>query len=97
VAREAAPHPRPVEHAFLTPDERATLTSAPWTTHTAFNPTTKSGISNRHLVPLETDATSTKQTPPHTSNRPKTPSFLNSLSRLFTPQISSPNSEVTHR
>jgi hypothetical protein len=89
VAREAAPS------LLLTPDERATLTSAPSSTHNAFNPTTKSAISNRHLVPLETLATSTKQTPHHISNRPKTPTFLNSISRLFTPQKFSPNSEAT--
>jgi hypothetical protein len=89
VAREAAP-----SHLLLTPDERATLTSAP---SSAFNPTTKSGVSNRHLVSLETRATSTKQTQPHIPNRPKSPTFLNSRSRLFSPQHPSPISEVTHR
>jgi hypothetical protein len=79
---------------LLTPDERATLTLAP---SSAFNPTTKSGISNRHLVPLETYATSTKCSPAAVSNRPKTPTFLNTLSRLFTPQTSSPKMETTHR
>jgi hypothetical protein len=95
-AREAAPSPRPVEHAFLTPDELSTLTEAPISALDAFNPTTKTDISNRHLVQLEADATSTKQTPPHLSNRPKTPTFLNSFTRLFTAQKPAPNSEATH-
>ena len=88
-AREAAP-----SHVLLTPDERATLTSAP---ESAFNPTTKSARSNRYLVPLETLASSTKQSPLTVSNRPKSPTFLNSLSRFFSPQNSAPHSEVTHR
>ena len=87
VAREAAPS------LLLTPDERATLTSAPLSARAAFNPTTKSARSNRHLVQLETVATSTKQTPPHISNRPKSPTFLNSLSRIFQPHVSSPTHE----
>jgi hypothetical protein len=95
VAREAAPHSRPIEHTFLTPDELSTLTQAPTSALDAFNPTTKSGVSNRHLVQLETRATSTKQTPPHISNRPKSPTFLNTLSRLFTPQNSAPKMEST--
>src|ERR1700761_6060805 len=95
VAREAAPSSRPVEHIFLSPDELSTLTQAPTSALDAFNPTTKSARSNRHLVQLETVATSTKQTSPHISNRPKTPTFLNSLSRLFTPQKSAQNSELT--
>jgi hypothetical protein len=97
VAREAAPSSRPVEHTFLTPDELSTLTQAPTSALDAFNPTTKTGMSNRHLVQLETVATSTKQTSPHISNRPKSPTFLNSISRFFTPQNSAPNLEVTHR
>jgi hypothetical protein len=88
VAREAAPS------LLLTPDERATLTSAP---SSAFNPTTKSAISNRHLVPLETDATSTKHSLDAFSNRPKTPTFLNTISRLFVPQNSYPKMETSHR
>ena len=90
VAREAAPS------LLLTPDERATLTSAPASAEPAFNPTTKSARSNRHLVPLETLATSTKHSPLTVSNRPKSPTFLNSLSRLFQPQKFPPTSEVTH-
>jgi hypothetical protein len=92
-AREAAPHSRPVEHAFLTPNELSTLTEAPTSAHNAFNPTTKTGISNRHLVQLETRATSTKHSPEHISNRPKTPTFLNSISRLFTSQKPVPYQE----
>ena len=90
-AREAAPS------LLLTPDERATLTSAPASAEPAFNPTTKSARSNRHLVQLETLATSTKHSPLTVSNRPKSPTFLNSLSRLFSPQNSAPISEATHR
>jgi hypothetical protein len=82
VAREAAPS------LLLTPDELSTLTEAPTSAHDAFNPTTKTGVSNRHLVQLETRATSTKHSPEHISNRPNTPTFLNSLTRLFQPQKS---------
>ena len=58
VAREAAP-----SHMLLTPDERATLTSAP---SSSFNPTTKSARSNRHLVQLETARNLNKtNTTPH--------------------------------
>jgi hypothetical protein len=41
-------------------------------------------------MPLETNATSTKQSTAHLSNRPKSPTFLNSLSRFFHPQNSAP-------
>jgi hypothetical protein len=86
VARDAAPT------LLLTPDERSTLTSEPAPSR---NPTTKTGVSNRHLVPLKTNATSTKQSPEHISNRPKTPRFLNSLSRFFQPQNFSHRMETT--
>jgi hypothetical protein len=93
------PHPAPAELAreaapslLITPDERATLTREPAPSR---NPTTKTGASNRHLMPLETNATSTKQSPEHLSNRPKSPTFLNNLSRFFQPQNSAPKMETT--
>jgi hypothetical protein len=88
VAREAAPS------LLLSPDERATVTREPAPSR---NPTTKTGVSNRHLLPLEARATSTKQSIDHISNRPKTPTFLNSLSRFFQPQSSAVTPEATHR
>jgi hypothetical protein len=86
LAREAAP-----SHLLLTPDEHSTLTREPAPSR---NPTTKSGSSNRHLLPLETHATSTKQSTDHISNRPKTPTFLNTLSRFFQPQNSAPKMDA---